>query len=719
MRGRFGPFRAGKDRIWLKLITFTVITAMVCQSAVWAKGNTALAPKSRVVEAFEMCKEMSKLQDKKKEKYELSLIPKKEEFFKRARQKDISRKELAKIISGSWNLEELESYCRILGLLDTKDDLETKKGKERFVSLISDVWQDISQYEEVNYEEVTFHNGLRAKKIVKDDGRTYLVMGVVHTDIPTAESYLQLSPFVNSALKELHSEEWGDEEILFEEGLKEDFCSEYGTEIDDLTSCKDPLVEKEFRWAVINMCAIFLSLCVISFLISAFLFRLPIIISILIAIIMGILIIGNNAANNYVAHVLLYAFYYIRYPGERSVYKNLILFNLTSKIKYFNFALDADEDSYLPMPLEFGMEKYFDREKSYHYDVERGVYMAREMIKRDRALLITGSAHVPYLLWLLQRYDENEGILTDKNYYPQNPERKEMLEFVQGIAKRPHDLGSLKSIESKRATRLSKSFSGEGRDDGKRYWIKVANETEHNKYADNEWDIIEHLCPGGDDERYPRPVFKGTVVEGDPIANLDRDLIGCSYIVFEEMGGEDLDRFIERKKGLLEKETVGLAIEIADIMKDMHDKNTIYRDLKANNIRILPDGKVKIYDFNLSWCTGFGPIPMEIERACVNCSEMWLRRVWKSDKKTDIFAFGLLLFRMLTDVMITESSDLEEGLRKIEDGALKKVIEKCLAERLTGEGYEDFSEIIDALDKLISDAPRGTADVDNPINCSV
>ncbi len=138
---------------------------------------------------------------------------------------------------------------------------------------------------------------------------------------------------------------------------------------------------------------------------------------------------------------------------------------------------------------------------------------------------------------------------------------------------------------------------------------------------------------------------------------------GQRYLILEYVEGETLGERLDRGALPLD-EALEVAIEIAAGIEAAHEAGIIHRDLKPDNIKITPDGKVKVLDFGLakaeqaSTSTIQGDSPTVITRhsptipgailgtaAYMSPEQARGRRV---DKRADIWSFGVLLYEMLT-----------------------------------------------------------------------
>jgi serine/threonine protein kinase/Tol biopolymer transport system component len=132
-------------------------------------------------------------------------------------------------------------------------------------------------------------------------------------------------------------------------------------------------------------------------------------------------------------------------------------------------------------------------------------------------------------------------------------------------------------------------------------------------------------------------------------------------IVLELVEGETLSERLARAPVPL-NEALGIARQIAEALDNAHEKGIIHRDLKPSNIKIRPDGGVKILDFGLAklvnavdGTSGFkGTEPLAVtatQPGLVVGTAAYMSpeqaRGALVDKRTDIWAFGCILYEML------------------------------------------------------------------------
>jgi serine/threonine protein kinase/Tol biopolymer transport system component len=146
---------------------------------------------------------------------------------------------------------------------------------------------------------------------------------------------------------------------------------------------------------------------------------------------------------------------------------------------------------------------------------------------------------------------------------------------------------------------------------------------------------------------------------------------GNSYLVLEYIPGQTLaERIAEGSLKL--QEALTIALQIAEAIAAAHEHDVIHRDLKPGNIKITPGGIVKVLDFGLAKALGgessekpttitqpgrlMGtPAYMSPEQA----------RGKLTDKRSDIWSFGCVLYEMLTGKIPFEGETATDTLAHI------------------------------------------------------
>jgi serine/threonine protein kinase len=154
---------------------------------------------------------------------------------------------------------------------------------------------------------------------------------------------------------------------------------------------------------------------------------------------------------------------------------------------------------------------------------------------------------------------------------------------------------------------------------------------------------------------------------------------GIHFLVMELIEGETLKDRI--KSGPIPvEEALKLALQMAEALEAAHEKGVIHRDLKPANIKVTPEGKVKILDFGLAkaYAGDQGNINLAdsptISAAATQQGVILGTAAYMSpeqakgksvDKRADIWAFGIVLFEMLTGKQLFTGETASETLASV------------------------------------------------------
>jgi len=156
--------------------------------------------------------------------------------------------------------------------------------------------------------------------------------------------------------------------------------------------------------------------------------------------------------------------------------------------------------------------------------------------------------------------------------------------------------------------------------------------------------------------------------------------VGPDYLVMELVEGPTLAEKI--KQGVVPlDEALGIAKQIADALEAAHEKGIVHRDLKPGNIKLRPDGTVKVLDFGLAKVVETAEAGSRAEHSPTVTLDAATRvgvilgtaaymppeqaRGKAVDKRADIWAFGVVLYEMLTGERLFEGETVSDTLIEV------------------------------------------------------
>lgn len=121
------------------------------------------------------------------------------------------------------------------------------------------------------------------------------------------------------------------------------------------------------------------------------------------------------------------------------------------------------------------------------------------------------------------------------------------------------------------------------------------------------------------------------------------------YIVMEYIDGITLKEYIERQGSLRWKDAVHFALQILRGLQHAHDKGIVHRDVKPQNIMVLPDGTIKVTDFGIArFARSEQRTITDKAIGSVHYISPEQARGERTDEKADIYSVGVMLYEMLT-----------------------------------------------------------------------
>jgi serine/threonine protein kinase len=203
--------------------------------------------------------------------------------------------------------------------------------------------------------------------------------------------------------------------------------------------------------------------------------------------------------------------------------------------------------------------------------------------------------------------------------------------------------------------------------------------------------------------------------------------VGSNYLVMELIEGPTLADRIHQGAIPLE-EALAIATKIAAALEAAHEKGIVHRDLKPGNIKLKPDGTVKVLDFGLAKVAEAAVAASSpeasptISMAATQAGVILGTAAYMSpeqargkpvDKRADIWAFGVVLYEMLTGKRLFDGEDLTETLASVVKDKpdlsavptkARRLIQQCL-EKDPKQRLRDIGDAWGFLEEPVAPAP--------------
>jgi serine/threonine protein kinase/Tol biopolymer transport system component len=215
------------------------------------------------------------------------------------------------------------------------------------------------------------------------------------------------------------------------------------------------------------------------------------------------------------------------------------------------------------------------------------------------------------------------------------------------------------------------------------------------------------------------------------------DATGIPALVMELVDGPTLaDRVVRGPIPI--DEALQIARQIAEALEAAHEQGIIHRDLKPANIKVRPDGAVKVLDFGLAkalapaaWQSGSATnsptVTMHATRAGIILGTAAYMAPEQArgkavDRRVDLWAFGVVLYEMLSGTRLFGGEELSDTLALVLTNEpdwtrlppntpepIQRLLRRCLdkdPKRRLASASDARLEIDDALREPVAQAPR-------------
>lgn len=187
---------------------------------------------------------------------------------------------------------------------------------------------------------------------------------------------------------------------------------------------------------------------------------------------------------------------------------------------------------------------------------------------------------------------------------------------------------------------------------------------------------------------------------------------GIPYIVQEFLTGYDLDELV--RAGVVSdfRTVASILLQVCEGLEFAHQRGIVHRDIKPSNIRVLEDGTVKIMDFGIAKSLEGGSKLTQTGIALGTAGYLAPEQIQGGtvDPRTDVFAFGVVAYELVTGRRPFQGASLSNVLYQILNDEpadptdlndqcpteLRDVIAKCMAKD-PSERFQSIREVLVAL----------------------
>ena len=180
---------------------------------------------------------------------------------------------------------------------------------------------------------------------------------------------------------------------------------------------------------------------------------------------------------------------------------------------------------------------------------------------------------------------------------------------------------------------------------------------------------------------------------------LEKDNAVCFYIIMEFCENGDLDKAIEKKSFIKEKDK--LAYQIINAVHSCYKNNIVHRDLKPLNIFLDKDWNVKLGDFGLSGNFEYGEKDSSTDGTKRYICYEKIKKFEHNPFKADLYSLGVILYELYTEISYSKGEHKPHS-KSYKEGFYTNVnVEHKLNNNLDDENYYNLKILLTGLLKQL------------------
>ncbi|MBL4636352.1 MAG: serine/threonine protein kinase [Kofleriaceae bacterium] len=248
---------------------------------------------------------------------------------------------------------------------------------------------------------------------------------------------------------------------------------------------------------------------------------------------------------------------------------------------------------------------------------------------------------------------------------------------------------------------------------------KVALKVLHPEFSSNQ-DVVTRFfneARAVNDIQHPNIV---DIIDYGTIPGPNGDMV---YFFMEHLDGNPLEDVIEEQSPIDPDRCLHICLQVADALAASHNTNIVHRDLKPDNIILLKkrstDDFVKLLDFGIAKLTGDQPGSSRTRTGIVMGTPSYMSPEQCEgrgmiDKRTDVYALGIVMYQMLSgrvpflgegygEILVQHLTQLPIPLHKLLDTVPPHVEAVCMKalEKKPDDRYQNMEDFMAALENPV------------------